>query len=285
MRPSREYIEPARWSRTRIFRRAAREGFTYHLHFHPECELVLLERRGAEVYVGEDVFRCGPGDLVFVDIETPHTFVSGPGRGAARAVCVQFEARVLAGFDESGWNPAARRGAAGVVFAAAGCRDAAGRLRALAGRWERGESPRRGVEVHGELCGIMARLAGRKAVAAATRPRFGPARKGATEMLHRVLNFLHERTAEPVAPAEVAAVAGLRVESFCRFFKRHTGRTFSEYLNGLRTAAAARLLTETDKTVLEIALAVGYENLSYFNRRFKKRYGLTPREYRRKHTL
>ena len=59
-----------------------------------------------------------------------------------------------------------------------------------------------------------------------------------------------------------------------------TGTTFAAYLNERRLATAAELLRTTDDTVLTIAGQVGFDNLSNFNRQFKARFGMTPRQYR-----
>ena len=66
-----------------------------------------------------------------------------------------------------------------------------------------------------------------------------------------------------------------------RWFKQMTGQNFTEYLNACRLNAAAEQLRATDDTVLAVAERTGFRNLSYFNRAFKARFGLTPREYRR----
>ena len=64
--------------------------------------------------------------------------------------------------------------------------------------------------------------------------------------------------------------------------KRRTGLTFSVYLNRLRIAEAARLLSQkSDANITEIAYAIGFNNTSYFNRLFKKQYGCTPSLYKR----
>mgnify|MGYP000317367284 CR=1 FL=1 len=76
--------------------------------------------------------------------------------------------------------------------------------------------------------------------------------------------------------------AGAAKAILCAGSKKVTGQGFTAYLNDHRLNLAAELLRITDATVLDIAGRVGFDNLSYFNRLFKRRYGMTPREYRSK---
>jgi AraC-like DNA-binding protein len=69
--------------------------------------------------------------------------------------------------------------------------------------------------------------------------------------------------------------------AFSRFFRRSTGRTFGDYVNDVRLAQACRSLIEEDAAISEIAAQSGYGNLSHFNRRFRARTGMSPREFRR----
>jgi len=69
--------------------------------------------------------------------------------------------------------------------------------------------------------------------------------------------------------------------SLCRFFKRATGRTMTNYVNELRLGLASELLTNTDLSILEIALRVGFENYSHFCRQFRRNKGCTPRALRK----
>ena len=66
-----------------------------------------------------------------------------------------------------------------------------------------------------------------------------------------------------------------------RYFKETMGTSFIEYLKDYRLTMAARLLQSSDDAILDISVEVGFDNLSYFNRSFKARYGMTPRQYRK----
>lgn len=68
---------------------------------------------------------------------------------------------------------------------------------------------------------------------------------------------------------------------FMKFFKESMGISFIAYLNNYRLEIAARMLQATDDNILDISSACGFDNLSYFNRSFKKKYGVTPGKYRK----
>ena len=70
-----------------------------------------------------------------------------------------------------------------------------------------------------------------------------------------------------------------------RFFKKHMGLTSIQYINNYRLEKAAYLLTSTNNSIMDISLEVGFDNLSYFNKLFKKKYNITPKEFRFKNKL
>ena len=81
--------------------------------------------------------------------------------------------------------------------------------------------------------------------------------------------------------AEVSRRAGLTVPTFCRHFKRRFGLSFTEYLLSIRINNAKKLLIQTKLYIDDICYESGFNNISFFNRKFKELTGITPREYRR----
>lgn len=102
------------------------------------------------------------------------------------------------------------------------------------------------------------------------------------DTMKNVLNFMHENSERRLRVSEIAEVAGMNAQYFCRYFKQMTGRTITEYMNEYRINRAARELAETDDKVIEIALRCGYDNMGYFVRRFRQVKQMTPSEYRKK---
>jgi len=84
---------------------------------------------------------------------------------------------------------------------------------------------------------------------------------------------------------EVANLISLSESNFCKFFKKATGKTFSDYLNDIRIQESCQILLKTDLDINQIAAECGYDSLSYFNRRFLKKKGLTPKQFRKSNLL
>ena len=108
-----------------------------------------------------------------------------------------------------------------------------------------------------------------------------PVQSASLMRLKAVLQRVEEEYAAPLTVEEAARGCGCSASHFMRWFRQMTGSSFGAYLNEKRLTMAAERLRAGGETVLDIAGAVGYENLSNFNRQFKARYGVTPREYRR----
>lgn len=98
--------------------------------------------------------------------------------------------------------------------------------------------------------------------------------------IRRVTDYIRANLAGDMAISELAAQAGLSSFHFARVFRRETGETPHRFVARLRLEEAARLLRATNQTVLQIAIAVGFESASHFSVQFKRDYGMTPLAYR-----
>ena len=97
-----------------------------------------------------------------------------------------------------------------------------------------------------------------------------------------IVKYIETNYDKPISIAEIAGVTGFSESHFMKFFKTIMGTSFVDYLNDYRLSMASRMLVSSDDNIIDIAAHCGYDNLSYFNRIFKKKYGITPSAYRRK---
>ena len=100
-----------------------------------------------------------------------------------------------------------------------------------------------------------------------------------TEKLKLVLEYIGEHYSEELSIPQLSRLCFFSEYHFMRFFKKYTGISCLEYIKNLRLEKAASLLAKGGKSVLDISLSCGFSNLSYFYREFKKKYGMTPKQF------
>lgn len=96
----------------------------------------------------------------------------------------------------------------------------------------------------------------------------------------KVKNYISKNFMDEMRLPDLAKIAGMSDSAFSRFFKLHTGRNLSEYIIDIRLGHASRLLVDTTHSISEIGFESGFNNLSNFNRIFKKKKGCAPSEFR-----
>ena len=101
-----------------------------------------------------------------------------------------------------------------------------------------------------------------------------------TRNIKIILDYVSENYMNPITIEELADSVNLSKHYFMRFFKKYMGTTCIEYINDYRLNVATNLLLTTGLQITEISSRIGISNLSYFNRIFKKKYNMTPKEYR-----
>lgn len=96
----------------------------------------------------------------------------------------------------------------------------------------------------------------------------------------KVKDYIDNNYMDEIKLRTLADIACMSEAAFSRFFKLHTGRTVSDYIIDIRLGYAARMLVDTNKNVSDISFLCGYNNLSNFNRVFKRKKGCSPTEFR-----
>nr|MBP7473344.1 helix-turn-helix domain-containing protein [Prevotella sp.] len=96
----------------------------------------------------------------------------------------------------------------------------------------------------------------------------------------KVKNYISKNYMDEIRLSTLADMAGMSPSAFSRFFKLHTGRNLSEYIIDIRLGYASRMLVDTARSISEISFDCGFNNLSNFNRIFKKKKECSPSEFR-----
>lgn len=261
--------------------RMSKPRFRFKWHYHPEFELTFIEKGMGTRFVGDQVEDYGPGDFVLLGSGLPHTWCSEEGvtdePDSSRAVVFQFPPerfnRDLLDLPEmSRIQWLLRESGRGFAFEGDHALEVGRELIDLSGV--------RGIRRLTGILELLDRLAGVKRRPLASPTYSASAQRPREDRMDRVFNFIHDRYTGEIALEEAAEQANLSVSAFCRFFRRATGTTFTAYLADLRVGRACKLLIERGDDIANIAYAAGFGSLTHFNRTFRSRKGMTPREYR-----
>lgn len=248
---------------------------------HPECEIHLIRNAEGTCHIGDYVGSFTAGDLFITGRGLAHNWVTPLAQGEViegRDLLIQFdEDRILRTANEwpelASLKPfliAARRG---MVFE--------GETRMAGGQLMEAIGEVRGVERLSLFLQLLHVLSSSKERRLLSSENFAPnSDLNSHRAIRDVLSWMAENCADNIRLADPAARIGMTETSFSRFFKRHTGTTFSRYLSELRIAKACQALDRTDLAITAVASEVGYDNLSNFNRAFRLLRGMPPSQYR-----
>ncbi len=258
---------------------ASEEAFDAPYHFHPEIELLLMESSHGTRYVADSIEAYEPGDLVLIGANVPHVFVRSAATGPASSIVVQFRSDFMGErlFEKPEMRDVQQLLANanhGLHFAAPTVRWVAPRMRKMISL----QGARR-VALLLDLLGRLAHAPSRPLATSAFRQKI---RQEDFARLDRVLAYAEAHYQDEVAMEDAARVASLSPTSFSRWFSRATGKPFVQFLTDIRMAHAYHALTETGKSVTEIAFECGFNSVSHFIHRFHAIRGVSPREFRRR---
>ncbi|WP_310603935.1 AraC family transcriptional regulator [Anaerosporobacter sp.] len=101
-----------------------------------------------------------------------------------------------------------------------------------------------------------------------------------TDKIKIIVKYIEDNYTEQITVKDMAEQLNFSEYHFMRFFKKHLSVTCIEYINNYRLDIAAKRLCMTNHSIMEVALETGFNNISYFNKLFKEKFKLTPKEFR-----
>ena len=275
-------VPPADSSFAVVDKRA--RAFDGKYHFHPEIEITLIERGVGRRVVGDKIDSFAPGDLVLLGANLPHQYVTEPQpqqpseSPLAAAKVIQFLPEL---FDDALLRlPELARVAAmlkrsmrGLCFGG----KTAERSRHLISRLFDARGSRRLLLLLELLDNLSLDSRAAPIASAGYSTNITP-REG--DLTDRALQYLGRRYAEPIRLAHLCDHLHVAPATCTRLLRKSVGRSFKTLLHEIRISHACRILLETSRPISDAAYASGFQNLSNFNRHFRKFKGCTPREYR-----
>jgi AraC-like DNA-binding protein len=266
-----------------LFSRSKKE-FDFPLHFHEEFELNFIQNAaGAKRVVGDHVEEIGNTELVLVGPNLQHGWFTHKCKGKIiNEITIQFHRDL---FDEkflhrnqmSFIRTLLQRSSRGVLFSQATTLSIMPRLIQL--------PQKHGFDSVLELMSILHDLSTSRNFRTLSDVSFNTETLSYnSRRIEKIMAYLNNNFNEAITLGDAAKIAGMAEVSLSRFFKFRTGKTFIDTLHEVRLGHATRMLIETTNSINEVAYKCGFNNMSNFNRIFKKKKDSTPKEFRQTYT-
>lgn len=253
-------------------------------HYHPELELVIIMESTGTRFVGDSIEKFNKGEVVLLGKNLPHMWLNDPdyfeeNSGLnADALCLHFKEDFL-----------------GNEFLGLEVTDHILQLFKMANRGIKFldldfsiEAQIKSIgEALNEFSGLLLllklldRLARHKKIELLTSEVYSVS--NFSESTDKTQEFIFNNFNRPIQLSEVAAIAKMNPSAFSRYFKRIHRKTFSKYLIEMRVGYACKLLMENKSTISSICYESGFNNISNFNKQFRRIMEMTPSDYIKKH--
>lgn len=278
MKIEREIIEPSEGSSFKLLL-TPRLNDTFLWHFHPEYEIVYVEGASGTRHVGAHISGYEKSDLVFIGPHIPHLNFDYGVPSDCEQVIVQMKENFLGKdflnipeleavkdlFERSVYGLSFyghTKEKAGVLLKKMQEKDSFGQLLILL-----------------EIFQLLAHS--KEVHQLNSAPAGNRAMEKEQHRIGKIYQYIESQYHLRPDVNEAAKIVHMSTAAFCRFFKRNTRMTFTDFVNQYRINQARNLLLQ-DKSITEICYAVGIESISYFNKLFRQTVGENPSSFRKK---
>jgi len=251
--------------------------FETNWHKHEECELILITAGHGTVMMGDYIGEYKTGDIYFIAGNLPHWFKKQDNKMIGAALVIHFKPGL---FGEAFLQlPEIKQ--LGYLL-----RKNDGIQLQEKSKKEIGPMIMEMVTLKGYqriflLLQCLYKISSSPAYITLTQ-NFSSASTNINPAIEKIIDFSFKRYLTPITLQQVAAVANMSIPTFCRFFKKNIKKTYFDFIQDLRISHACKLLTSTNKPVLEICYESGYNSWAHFSKQFKHVKEITPSQYRRR---
>lgn len=263
-----------------IFTRVKSE-FNFPLHFHEEYELnLIMNASGAKRIIGDHINVIDDLELVLVGPNLPHAWFTHECKSEAiTELTIQwhrdlFDEKLLRRNQLSFIRNMFEKSSQGISFTKETIQSVLPRILSL--------SQKSGFDSVMDLINLLHDLSASRNLITLSDATFikNQSFNYNSRRLEKVFEFLNNNYHKNISLKDVSTLVSMTEESFSRFIKKRTGNTFINSLNEIRLGHASRLLIDTTHSISEVSYQCGFNNISNFNRLFKKKKNCTPKEFR-----
>lgn len=270
-------------SQSVIFYDEEKPHFTVPWHFHPEIEILFVVKSSGTSYVGDGIRRFSDGEISIIGENVPHWWKSdskyfeGKSKSGMKALIIQFDREI---FNTNFINLPEMTAIKELLVKSQRGIQFTGKSRKIFGEQIARIFELTGIRRITELVILLDMMAVTKEYR--YHASLGYSKSINTFDFYR-FNKIHEHIIlnlnKPITLDEVADIANICPTAFCRYFKKHTGKTFSSFLNEIRVGHACRMMLTENISISSASLESGFNNLSHFNDQFKRVMKMTPSAY------
>lgn len=252
---------------------------TQFWHYHPEIELIFVCGGSGKRQIGSNISNFSNGDLILIGSNLPHCGLTNENTNNEYEVVIQFSKNFLG---NEFWDaPEMQRilsmletAKSGIVFGETVKKSLSEKIRTLS-ELSYLDKLLKFIEILDELahtkdCQIL--NAGKY---------YLQTQKEDNDRINLIFNHVKDNFKNQISLEEVAGLATMTVPSFCRYFKKITNKTFTQFVNEYRITHSLKLLAEQPMSITDICFESGFNNFSYFNKTFKEHTQKSPSQYRK----
>ncbi|MDP3641937.1 MAG: AraC family transcriptional regulator [Bacteroidota bacterium] len=254
-------------------------------HYHNNFEISFITEGSGKRIVADSIEEFQPGDLVFIGRNLPHVWITDketmtPGKRTLEMVFLQFSSDILV--PQLLALPEFRHVAKALALSERGIQIVGQTLNQVSEIML--QLPYlKGFERMLNFFRMMDTIGKSETnIQLASKEYINMQFTTGNKRLAAIHEYLMKNYREEVDLKRLATLVSMAEGSLCRFFKMNMGMTIFEYLNQIKTEFACKLLMDNDLSIMDVCLDSGFNNLSHFNKQFKKSTGVPPSEYRRK---